>query len=64
MLGAILLRKKGTDVLVTFFKTAAGFLIMGGGAGVLVGSLSAFGVLFEDLFGIAGVIPNNDAFAG
>lgn len=64
MLGAILLRKKTTDIITTFFKTAAGFLIIGGGAGVLVGALSSFQILFNDLFGITGIVPNNDAFAG
>lgn len=64
MLGSILLRKSGTQIIMSFFKTAAGFLIIGGGAGVLVGSLSNFQILFTDLFGIEGLIPNNDAFAG
>lgn len=63
MLGTILLRKKFTDVITSFFKTAAGFLIIAGGAGIVVGALGNFSVLFEDLFGIQGVIPNNDAFA-
>lgn len=64
MLGSILLRKKTTDIIMSFFKTCAGFLILGGGATVLVGSLNNFQTLFEDLFGVKGVIPNNDAFAG
>ncbi|MGL5590777.1 MAG: PTS ascorbate transporter subunit IIC [Metamycoplasmataceae bacterium] len=64
MLGSILLRKSGTQIIMSFFKTAAGFLIIGGGAGVLVGSLINFQTLFTDLFGIQGLIPNNDAFAG
>lgn len=64
MLGAILLRKKLTEVITAFFKTAAGFFIIGGGAGVLVGSLSNFQLLFEDLFKITGSIPNNEALAG
>lgn len=63
MFGSILLRKKFTDVIVSFFKTAAGFLIIGGGAGIVVGALSNFQILFEDLFGIQGIVPNNDAFA-
>lgn len=64
MFGAILLRKKTTDIIITFFKTAAGFLIISGGAGVLVGSLSNFQILFEDLFKLSGAIPNNEALAG
>lgn len=64
MLGAILLRKKTTEIITTFFKTVAGFLILSGGAGVLVGALSNFQILFEDLFGLTGSIPNNEGVAG
>lgn len=64
MLGAICLRKKGTEVITTFFKTAAGFLILTGGSTVISGALSNFQLLFTDLFGINGVVPNNDGFAG
>lgn len=64
MLGQILLRKKATDIISTFFKTAAGFLIISGGASVISGSLANFQLLFTDLFNINGIIPNNDAFAG
>lgn len=63
LLGAVLLRKKFTDVITTFFKTMAGFLILGAGAATLQIPLSHFQVLFEDLFGVQGLIPNNDAFA-
>ena len=64
MLGSILLRKKTTEIITTFFKTAAGFLIISGGATVLTGSLANFQVLFEDLFNLSGAIPNNEAIAG
>lgn len=64
MLGAILLRKKATEIITTFFKTAAGFLIVTGGATVISGALTNFQALFTDLFNINGIIPNNDAFAG
>lgn len=64
MLGAILLRKKATEIITTFFKTAAGFLIISGGAGVLTGALSNFQLLFNDLFGLSGAVPNNEALAG
>lgn len=64
MLGAILLRKKTTEIITTFFKTAAGFLIISGGATVLVGALSNFQILFEDLFNLSGAIPNNEGLAG
>lgn len=64
MLGSILLRKKATDIITTFFKTAAGFLIVSGGATVLIAGLNNFQYLFEDLFNVTGLIPNNEGFAG
>ncbi|WAM06100.1 hypothetical protein OM999_04520 [Mycoplasmopsis cynos] len=41
-----------------------GFIILGGGAGVLVGSLTKFQPVFQAVYGLNGIIPNNDAFAG
>ena len=63
-LGAILLRKKISEIIITLFKTIAGFLILSGGAGVLSGALSNFQILFEDLFGLSGAIPNNEGLVG
>lgn len=37
---------------------------MGGGAGVLVGSLNNFQPVFQATYGLSGVIPNNDGLAG
>ncbi|EFF41255.1 PTS ascorbate transporter subunit IIC [Mycoplasmopsis alligatoris] len=64
LIGALILRKKGSQVVISVFKVIIGFLILGGGAGVLVGSLSSFQPVFEATYGLNGVIPNNDAFAG
>lgn len=63
LLGSILLRKKFTEVITTFFKTIAGFLILSAGATVIQTPLNNFQALFQDLFGVNGTIPNNDAFA-
>lgn len=38
-----------------------GFLILGFGAGALVGALNHFSVVFTEAFGVSGVIPNNEA---
>jgi PTS system ascorbate-specific IIC component len=38
-----------------------GFVILGAGAGVIVGSLGIFGEMFGHAFGIKGVIPNNES---
>ncbi|ADE19908.1 PTS ascorbate transporter subunit IIC [Mycoplasma crocodyli] len=64
LIGALILRKKGSQVIISMFKVIIGFLILGGGAGVLVGSLSAFQPVFQATYNLSGVIPNNDAFAG
>ncbi|MGJ7922244.1 PTS ascorbate transporter subunit IIC [Neobacillus sp. LXY-4] len=56
------LQKKGTaDVISGTLKTIMGFVILGGGAGILIGSLDIFGKMFEKAFNIQGVIPNNEA---
>ncbi|WP_027120550.1 PTS ascorbate transporter subunit IIC [Mycoplasmopsis lipofaciens] len=64
MIGAIALRKKFSQVIISAFKVTIGFIILGGGAGVLVGSLNQFQPVFQHVYGLSGVIPNNDAFAG
>lgn len=58
----LVLQKKGiADVISGSLKTTMGFLILSGGAGILVGSLNIFGKMFEHAFSIKGVIPNNEA---
>lgn len=42
-------------------KTILGFIVLGGGATVLVGSLNPLGGMFEHAFNIQGIIPNNEA---
>ncbi|CAT04792.1 Ascorbate-specific PTS system EIIC component [Mesomycoplasma conjunctivae] len=64
LIGAISMRKKLSQIIISSFKVTVGFLILGGGAGVLVGSLTKFQPLFERVYNLSGVIPNNDAFAG
>ena len=38
-----------------------GFVIIGAGATVLIGSLDIFGDMFDHAFNVQGVIPNNEA---
>lgn len=42
-------------------KSVIGFIILGAGADVIVGSLDALGGIIQDRFQIQGVIPNNEA---
>ncbi|UUD36927.1 PTS transporter subunit IIC [Mycoplasmopsis equigenitalium] len=64
LIGALIQRKKASQVTLSVFKVIIGFLILGGGAGVVVGSISSFQPVFQATFGLTGVIPNNDALAG
>lgn len=61
LLGLLLQKKPVADVVSGTLKTVMGFVILGAGAGVIVGSLDQFGQLFEHAFNIQGVIPNNEA---
>lgn len=64
LIGALIQRKKASQVTLSVFKVIIGFLILGGGAGVLVGSISSFQPVFQATYGLSGVIPNNDGLAG
>ncbi|MED3623201.1 PTS ascorbate transporter subunit IIC [Neobacillus thermocopriae] len=61
LLGLILQKKGIADVISGTLKTIMGFLILGGGASILIGSLDIFGKMFEKAFHIQGIIPNNEA---
>ncbi|MCM3716171.1 PTS ascorbate transporter subunit IIC [Halalkalibacter oceani] len=61
LLGLLLQKKAIADVISGTLKTVMGFLILNGGATILVGSLDIFGQMFEKAFHIQGVIPNNEA---
>lgn len=61
LLGLLLQRAAITNVVSGTLKTIMGFVILGAGANVIVGSLGNFSSMFEDAFNIHGVIPNNEA---
>ena len=42
-------------------KTIMGFVVLGGGATILIGALDVFGKIFDKAFHIKGIIPNNEA---
>ncbi|MCL6586732.1 MAG: PTS ascorbate transporter subunit IIC [Anoxybacillus sp.] len=61
LLGLLLQKKSFPDVISGTLKTIMGFVILGGGASILIGALNVFGTMFEKAFHIQGVIPNNEA---
>ncbi|MDY4280130.1 MAG: PTS ascorbate transporter subunit IIC [[Pasteurella] mairii] len=61
LIGLIAQKKSFSDVIRGTIKTILGFIVLGGGATVLVGSLSPLGGMFEHAFNVQGIIPNNEA---
>lgn len=58
----LVLQKKSVDVIIkATLKAMVGFVVIGAAAGIIVGSLEPFGIMFEEGFNISGVIPNNEA---
>lgn len=62
VLVGLVLQKKPADAIVkATLKAMVGFVVIASAAGVIVGSLEPFGIMFEAGFNISGVIPNNEA---
>lgn len=59
--GLVAQKSDVSTILKGTIKTVMGFLILGFGAGALVGALNNFSVVFTEAFGVSGVIPNNEA---
>lgn len=58
----LLLQKKNfADTVSGTLKTIMGFVVLGGGATILIGALDVFGKMFDKAFHIKGIIPNNEA---
>ncbi|MEK5146126.1 PTS ascorbate transporter subunit IIC [Psychrobacillus sp. FSL K6-4615] len=60
-IGLVAQRAAATKVMSGTLKSIIGFLILGAGAGVIVGSLDSLGGIIDEAFHIQGVIPNNEA---
>ncbi|QMS85125.1 PTS ascorbate transporter subunit IIC [Candidatus Xianfuyuplasma coldseepsis] len=61
LVGLAAQRKPFNEVVRGTLKAILGFVIIGAGAGILVGSLDYFGQLFQEAFSLTGVVPNNEA---
>ena len=60
-IGLVAQKSDLSSILKGTIKTVMGFLILGFGAGALVGALNNFASVFTEAFGVSGVIPNNEA---
>ncbi|MBF0784034.1 PTS ascorbate transporter subunit IIC [Muribacter muris] len=61
LVGLLAQKKALPDIIKGTVKTILGFIVLGGGASVLVGSLNPLGEMFEHAFNVQGIIPNNEA---
>lgn len=61
LVGLLLQKKSGDTIVKSTLKAMVGFVVIQSAAGVIVGSLNPFGVMFQQGFHISGVIPNNEA---
>jgi PTS system ascorbate-specific IIC component len=61
LIGLLASRAAVADVITGTLKTIIGFLILGGGAGILVEALDPLGAMVEAGLGLQGVVPTNEA---
>ena len=61
LIGLIAQKKPAADVIKGTIKTILGFIVLSGGAAVLLGSLNPLGEIFQEAFHVQGVVPNNEA---
>ncbi|SHK55192.1 PTS system sugar-specific permease component, partial [Clostridium cavendishii DSM 21758] len=61
LIGLVLQKKSASDTISGTIKTIMGFLVLGGGATIVVGALEYFSKMFQKGFGIQGIVPNNEA---
>src|SRR5699024_3980919 len=61
LVGLLVQKKPSSEVTKGTTKTILGFIVLSAGAGVVSGSLEPFGSMFQEAFGVQGVVPNNEA---
>ncbi len=62
LVGLVAARASTPDIITGTLKTILGFLILGGGAGILIAALDPLGSMIEEGLGLQGVVPTNEAF--
>ena len=61
LLGLAIQKKPSSEVVKGTIKSILGFIVIGGGAGILVAAVTPMGALLEEGFSLHGVVPNNEA---
>jgi len=61
LVALIVSKKKSGDVIGGFLKATLGFIVLGIGAGAVIGALNPLGALITGAFGVDGVVPTNEA---
>ena len=61
LVGLLVARASFPDVVTGTLKTIIGFLILGGGANILIGALDPLGTMISEGLGLQGVVPTNEA---
>lgn len=61
LVGLLAQKKPLPDLIRGTVKTILGFVVLGGGAGLVVSSLSPMSSLLQEGFAVKGIIPNNEA---
>lgn len=61
LLGLLLQKKDAQSCIKGTIKTILGFIVLNAGADVVQAAIIPFGDLFQVAFGVAGVVPNNEA---
>jgi PTS system ascorbate-specific IIC component len=61
LVGLVALRKAPGDIIGGTLKGILGFVILGVGAGAVVGALEPLGTMVLEVFGAQGVVPTNEA---
>lgn len=64
LLGLILQKKSFGNCLSGAFKTLLGFMVLSAGSAIIVSSLTYFGKIFTEGFGLRGIIPSIEAING
>lgn len=63
LIGLLAMRRSASDIIKGTLKTVLGFMILQAGAAVVIDSLTPFSQLFQDAFGLDGVIAEDNAIA-